>query len=55
MFRSIFVSYGTHVMNYFAFVCLKDAGRRGNKLTAVHNKQVFYSRVTLQLLLRQTM
>ena len=42
----------------WGFLSVKDAGCRGNKITAVHNlhnKQVFYSRVTLQLLLRQTM
>ena len=61
MFRSIFASYGDACHELFCvwgFLCIKDVGRIGNKITAVHNlhnKQVFYSRVTLQLLLRQTM
>ena len=36
--KSIFTSYGTHAMNYFGslgiiFLGMRDAGRRGNKIT----------------------
>ena len=33
--RSIFASYGTHALKYFCVFdfCVRDAGRRGNKIT----------------------
>ena len=43
--QSIFASYGTHTTNYFAslgiFICIRDAGRRDNKITALSNHLIF--------------
>ena len=43
--QSIFASYGTHTTNYSAslgiFICIRDAGRRDNKITALSNHLIF--------------